>query len=415
MICSTPDAGFEMARRLLFTALVLLTIVASTTTRAQKDATRAAVDARIATALERNHIPGAVALAVSKSRTLYRTALGVADASTRRPMTADAIFRIASMTKPVTSVAALQLIERGRISLDAPVSKYLPELSGLSVFESFDSASGAYTLRPLRGPITLRHLLTHTSGLGYTFTSAILRDFKPRDGERYDAGPMLFDPGERWHYGTSTDWLGKLVERVSGQALDLYFASHIFAPLRMRDTFFAVPVDKQGRLVAVHLRQADGTFVVQPAPPSVPVNGGGGLFSTAEDYGRFMRMFLNNGELDGQRVLSRASVAAMSRDQLGGKGVPALKTAIPERSADFAFINDGRDRWGLGFLISTIAAPGKRAAGSLSWGGINNTHFWIDPARDVAAVLLMQYLPFVDPTALDMLDTFERGVYELIR
>ena len=166
MICSTPQTGFEMSRRVLFTALVLVAIVAGATTRAQKAATRAAVDARIATALERNHIPGAVALAVNKSRTLYRTALGVADLSTRRPMTADAIFRIASMTKPVTSVAALQLIERGRISLDAPVSKYLPELSGLSVFESFDSASGAYTVRPVRRPITLRNLLTHTSGLG---------------------------------------------------------------------------------------------------------------------------------------------------------------------------------------------------------------------------------------------------------
>ena len=402
-------------RRIVLSAVALLALVAIPRTSAPQSDTAATLGARIRTTLERHQIPGAVTFAVTKSRTVYRAAFGVADISTRRPMAADAIFRIASMTKPVTSVATLQLIERGRISLDAPVSKYLPELGGLSVFESFDSASGAYTVRPVGRPITLRQLLTHTSGLGYTFTSATLRDFKPREGERYAAGPLLFDPGERWHYGTSTDWLGRLVERVSGQALDVYFASHIFAPLRMRDTFFSVPADKQGRLVALHQRQADGTFVVQPAPASVPVNGGGGLFSTGEDYGRFMRMFLNNGELDGQRVLLRSSVAAMSRDQLGGKGVPALKTAIPERSADFAFINDGRDKWGLGFLISAVAMPGKRAGGSLSWGGINNTHFWIDPSRDVAAVLLMQYLPFVDPTALDVLDTFERGVYELIR
>jgi methyl acetate hydrolase len=418
MICSMPPTAFEMSRRALFTALVLVAIVAGATTRAQKAATRAAVDARIATALERNHIPGAVALAVNKSRTLYRTALGVADVSTRRPMAADAIFRIASMTKPVTSVAALQLIERGRISLDAPVSKYLPELSGLSVFESFDSASGAYTVRPVRQPITLRNLLTHTSGLGYNFTSATVRDFKPRDGERYPAGPLLFEPGERWHYGTSTDWVGRLVERISGQKLDAYFADHVFRPLRMRDTYFNVPADKQARLVSIHRRETDGTFIVQPAAQPVPVtefNGGGGLFSTADDYARFLRMLLNDGELDGARVLSSASVAMMSRDQLGGKGVPALKTAMPERSADFTFINHGRDGFGLGFLITAVAIPGKRSTGSLSWGGINNTLFWLDPRRDVGGILLMQFLPFVDPTALDVLDTFERGVYELIR
>ena len=409
---SAPNR-FVMPRRGVLTVLALLAFLAGAPIFARQATTGRTLDARMIAVLDRHHIPGAVAIVVTPSKTLYREAFGAADLSTRREMAPDAIFRIASMTKPVTSVAAMQLVERGQIGLDDPASRYLPELKELSVFESFNPANGDYVVRPATRPVTVRQLLTHTSGLGYTFTSATLRDFKPREGERYGAGPLLFDPGERWHYGTSTDWLGKLVERVSGQTLDVYFANHIFAPLRMQDTFFNVPTDKRSRLVALHQRQADGTFVVQPAPPSVPVNGGGGLFSTGEDYGRFMRMFLNNGELDGQRVLSRSSVAAMSRNQLGGKGVPALKTAIPERSADFAFINDGRDKWGLGFLISAVAAPGKRAGGSLSWGGINNTHFWIDPSRDVAAVLLMQFLPFVDPAAMDVLDAFERGTYEL--
>jgi CubicO group peptidase (beta-lactamase class C family) len=403
-------------RRILLSAVALLAFVAIPRTSAQQRDTAATLDARIGTTLERHQIPGAVAIAVTKSRTVYRAAFGAADISTRRPMAADAIFRIASMTKPVTSVAALQLIESGRISLDAPVSKYLPELSGLSVFESFDSASGAYTVRPVRRPITLRNLLTHTSGLGYNFTSATVRDFKPRDGERYPAGPLLFEPGERWHYGTSTDWVGRLVERISGQKLDTYFDDHVFRPLRMRDTFFNVPADRQARLVSIHRRETDGTFVVQPAAQPGRVtefNGGGGLFSTADDYARFLRMLLNDGELDGARVLSSASVAMMSRDQLGGKGVPALRTAMPERSADFTFINHGRDGFGLGFLITTAAIPGKRSTGSLSWGGINNTLFWLDLRRDVGGILLMQFLPFVDPAALDVLDVFERGVYQL--
>jgi CubicO group peptidase (beta-lactamase class C family) len=184
----------------------------------------------------------------------------------------------------------------------------------------------------------------------------------------------------------------------------------------MKDTFYNVPADKQLRVVPVHRRNTDGLFAVQPSPQTRPVtqfSGGGGLFSTADDYARFLRMLLNEGELEGARILSRESVAAMRRDQLGEKGVPALKTATPETSADFTFINDGRDGWGLGFLITTVAVPEKRSTGSLSWGGINNTHFWIDPEREVAGILLMQFLPFVDPAALDVLDAFERGVYRL--
>ena len=412
---SAPER-LEMSRRTLLTALGLLAFIAIARTPAQQAVRSSALDASIGATLDRHGIPGAVAIAVTRSQTLYKSAFGVADGSTRRPMATDAIFRIASMTKPVTSVAAMQLIERGRIGLDDFASKYLPELAALSVFESFDRTTGAYTLRPARRPVTVRHLLTHTAGLGYGFTSPTVRDFAPRPGELYPAGPLLFEPGERWHYGTSTDWVGRLVERVSGQTLDAYFADHIFGPLAMNDTFYNVPADKQLRVVPVHRRSTDGRFAVQPSAPARPLtqfSGGGGLLSTADDYARFVRMLLNEGELEGARILSRESVAAMRRDQLGEKGVPALKSANPETSADFTFINDGRDGWGLGFLITGVAVPGKRSAGSLSWGGINNTHFWIDPSRDVAGILLMQFLPFVDPAALDVLDAFERGVYRI--
>ena len=258
--------------------------------------------------------------------------------------------------------------------------------------------------------------MTHTSGLGYPFTSATLRDFKPRAGEDYPIGPLLFEPGARWHYGTSTDWLGKMVEAVSGRPLDEYFRLRVTEPLGMADTFYNVPADKQARLVAVHHRGADGIIVkdeVQPGPTVNPIIGGGGLASTAADYIRFVRMILNDGALDGARILKADTVAAMGQNAIGNLGVPALKTALPERSDDFSFIADGRDKWGLGFLITADDVKGKRSAGSLSWGGIYNTYFWIDRTRGIGGVILTQFLPFADRKALALYDGFERGVYQL--
>jgi methyl acetate hydrolase len=374
------------------------------------------LDAALRKAVDDKALPGVVAMATDRQRTLYQGAFGVADTATGRALTADALFRIASMTKAITSTAAMQLIEQGRFGLDDPVEKYLPSFARLQVFESFDPTTGAYRLHPATRIATVRHLMTHTSGLGYPFTSATLRDFKPRAGEDYPVGPLLFEPGERWHYGTSTDWLGRLVEAVSGRPLDEYFRLRILEPLGMADTFYNVPVDKQARLVAVHHREADGTIAkdaVQPAPTVNPIIGGGGLSSTASDYIRFVRMILNDGQLDGVHILKADTVEAMSRNQIGAIGVPALKTALPGRSDDFSFVADGRDKWGLGFLITVDQVPGKRSAGSLSWGGIYNTYFWIDRARGVAGVILTQFLPFADRKALAAYDTFERGVYQL--
>ncbi len=374
------------------------------------------LDAALRKAVDDKAFPGVVAMATDRQRTLYQGAFGMADIATGRALTADALFRIASMTKAITSTAAMQLIEQGRFGLDDPVEKYLPAFARLQVFESFDPATGAYRVHPATRIATVRHLMTHTSGLGYGFTSATVRDFKPRAGEDYPVGPLLFEPGERWHYGTSTDWLGRLVEAVSGRPLDEYFRLRILEPLGMADTFYNVPADKQARLVAVHHREADGTIVkdaTQPAPTVNPIIGGGGLSSTASDYIRFVRMILNDGALDGVRILKADTVEAMSRNQIGAIGVPALKTALPQRSDDFSFVADGRDKWGLGFLITVDQVPGKRSAGSLSWGGIYNTYFWIDRTRGVAGVIIAQFLPFADRKALAAYDTFERGVYQL--
>ena len=407
------------------TAGVVITVgivlaVSLGTLRAQNSPGSAAIDASLRDAVERKDVPGVVALITDRQRVLYQGAFGVADVSTGRALSADALFRIASMTKPVTSLALMQLVEQGRLGLDDPAEKYLPELAGLKVFESFDAKTGEYRLRPASRQPTVRQFLTHSSGLAYPFTSATWRDFKPRAGETYPfGGPLLFDPGERWHYSTSTDVVGRLVEVVSGQKLEDYFRQHIFAPLKMSDTSYNVPQDKAARLVAQQQRagdRMDGAVVLQSPQLGLTIPapiGGGGLASTASDYGRFVRALLNGGELDGARVLKAETVALMGQNHIGALGVPALKTALP-RSADFTFIADGRDKWGLGFLITADQVPGKRSPGSLSWGGINNTYFWIDPSRGIAGVILMQYLPFADAKALAVYDAFERGAYQLV-
>ena len=389
-------------------------------TYAQNSSGSAALDASLRGAVERKDVPGVVALITDRQRVLYQGAFGVADVSTGRALNADSIFRIASMTKPITSLALMQLVEQGRLSLDDPAEKYLPELAKLQVIEFFDAATGAYKLRPASRPATVRHFMTHTSGLAFPFTSAIWRDFKPAAGEKFPfGGPLLFDPGERWHYSTSTDVVGRLVEVISGQKLEDYFRQNIFAPLKMDDTSYNIPEAKAARLVAAQQRagaKMDGAVELQATQPGLTIPapaGGGGLASTASDYGRFVRMFLNGGQLDGARVLKAETVALMSQNAMGSIRVPALKTALP-RSADFSFIADGRDQWSPGFLITADQVPGKRSPGSLSWGGINNTYFWIDPARGISGVILMQYLPFADAKALAVYDAFERGAYRLV-
>ena len=302
-------------RRRDFIRLVGGTAALPFAARAQRPQT---IDEALREAVERKEIPGVVAMAADRNGVIYQGAFGMADIAEARPLKLDALFRLASMTKPVTAVAAMQLVEQRRIGLDDPVERYFPEFAKQSVLESFDAATGAYKLRPATKPVTVRHLFTHTSGLGYRFTSPTLRDYKPRAGDT--ARPLMFEPGEQWLYGTSTDWLGRLVEKISGLPLDAYFHRRIFAPLKMSETFYDVPQAKEGRLVAIHRRRADGALVKQPVQPRAksPVHtGGGGLSSTAADYVRFMRMLLNDGELDGARILSAGSVGLMAQNQIG--------------------------------------------------------------------------------------------------
>jgi CubicO group peptidase (beta-lactamase class C family) len=265
--------------------------------------------------------------------------------------------------------------------------------------------------------VTLRHLLTHTSGLSYDIWDAGMFRYaslkRESDGDK--AGPLMFEPGARWQYGQGLDWAGRLVESVSGMNLEDYFREKIFKPLGMQDTSYNVPATKFERLVSTFRRQADGELQDEERKAPAPMksfNGGGGLCSTAGDYVRFMQMILNGG-MGGNRtrILQSRTVEAMKANQIGKLTAGKMKTFRPELSSDVDIQPGQTEKWGLGFLINTAPYAGGRAAGSLAWAGLFNTYFWIDPKNKRCAVLLMQYLPFVDKEAVGLLGDFERSVY----
>jgi methyl acetate hydrolase len=366
-------------------------------------------------------VPGVVAMAADADGPIYQAAHGVRDVTTGAEMTLDTVGWIASMTKPVTSVAAMQLVEQGRLELDAPLAPLLPVLAATQVLDGFGD-DGTPKLRPPRRPITLRHLLTHTAGFGYDMWSEDLVRYQhhaglPRVGGGQKAAlgaPLLFDPGERWVYSISTDFVGQAVEAASGQLLDDYVRDHITGPLGMTDTVFRLGASQRARLASVHARAAEGGFSVLPfevvQEPEFR-SGGGGLYGTVPDYIRFARMVLNQGTLEGTRVLSPPAIAEMARNQIGDLHVTTLRTAIPALTNDANFYPDMVQHWGLGFLINTERDAHGRSAGSLAWGGLANTYFWIDPIAQVSGVVMMQLLPFADPAALECLWALERGVY----
>ena len=379
------------------------------------------VEAVLRAATERGDVPGVVAMAARRDGTIYEGAFGRRALPEGTAMTADTVFWIASMTKAITSTAAMQLVERQRLALDRPIADILPELANPRVLEGFDAA-GEPRLRPARRPITLRHLLTHTSGFVYDIWNREIGRYMEESGipgiiscrDAALALPLVFDPGEDWDYGIGIDWAGKAVERASGQALGDYFAEHIFAPIGMTDTGFKLTQDRRARLAGMHARGEDGTLAPiafeMPQEPEFPM-GGGGLYGTAADYLAFTRVFLNEGRADGGSVLKPETVRLMAANAIGDLAVRLLRTAIPASSRDAEFFPGMVKKWGLGFMISTEPVPGGRAAMSLAWAGLGNTYFWIDPRNGVAGVILMQLLPFADPQALALFDGFEKAIY----
>jgi methyl acetate hydrolase len=382
----------------------------------------ASIDAILRDAVERGDVPGVAAAAGNREGTLYEGASGRRGLDRPEPMTPDTVAWIASMTKAITSVAALQQVEAGKLALDAPIGETVPALASPRVLEGFD-ADGAPRLRPARRPVTLRHLLTHTAGFGYDIFNADIRRHMERHGlpniitcRRAALGtPLVADPGERWEYGIGIDWAGLAVEAVTGQQLEQVLRERVLGPLGMSDTAFRIGRAQRARLASMHARGADGSLSVIPF--EVPQDpefqmGGGGLYGTAPDYLRFCRMVLNGGTLDGARILAPETVAEMSRNQTGTLAVGKLKSAMPASSNDAEFFPGMAKRWSLAFLINEEDAPGGgRSAGSLAWAGLANTFYWIDPNRDLAGVLVTQVLPFGDPKVLDMLFAFERALY----
>jgi methyl acetate hydrolase len=382
------------------------------------------IDQVLKPAADRGDVPGVVAVAASRDGVCYEGAFGRRALPEGAVMTADSVFWIASMTKAVTSTAAMQLVEQGRLALDRPVSDVLPELANVQVLDGFDTA-GEPRLRAARRPITLRHLMTHTAGFTYDIWNPDTLRYRELKGlpdifSCTDASlmlPLAFDPGDRWEYGINIDWIGKAIERVSGQRLGDYFAEHVFGPIGMADTGFKLTPGRRDRLVAMHARGEDDAlapieFEMVQAPEFEM--GGGGLYGSASDYLAFAGVFLNEGRVaGGRRVLRPETVQLMGQNAMGALNVRALPAAAPySNSAEF--FPGMIKKWGLGFMISTEAVPGGRSADSLAWAGLGNTYFWIDPTRGVAGVILMQLLPFADAKALALFDAFEKAVYAAV-
>jgi CubicO group peptidase (beta-lactamase class C family) len=386
------------------------------------------IDSLLRAATSAGELPGLVALAATDKGIVYEGTFGKRRMHEVPAMTRDTVFRIASMVKLITSVAALQLVEQGKLSLDDPVPDIDPAVGSPQVLDGFD-AKGCPQLRPAKRSVCLRHLLTHTAGFSYRLwdTKAVRYPnsigLLPR-AERKQAPrtPLMFDPGERWRYGTSIDWVGRIVEFASGEPLDAYFRKHIFDPLGMNDTGFVISPQQRTREASTHRRGPHGSLTPEPmeqAPSHQPAHrsfsGGGGIYSSAPDYLALLRMLLRGGELDGARLLRPETVALMGRNQIGDIEAGVMKTTGPALSNDVDFFPGISLKWGFGHMINMQAVAGCRSAGSLTWGGLLNTYYWIDPAKRIAAVFMTQVLPFADHPALRIYRQFERGIYAAVK
>jgi CubicO group peptidase (beta-lactamase class C family) len=409
-----------------FAAAVLPLVACPASLRGASD-----IGAVLQEALEKRRIPAATAMVATQDKVIYSGAFGTRDSKSGVKVTVDSIFGVASMTKALTSTAAMQLVEQGKLALDVPAAKYLPVLQTVNVLRGFDSA-GHPIVRPAVKPVTLRMLLSHSSGFAYDtwnqnmarYVSAVL----PPAQAAKPAYPSLLwnhvppvticEPGSCWQYGTSADWTARLVQKASGQNLAQYFQRHIFEPLGMKDSTYDLSPSQFNRRVSTYERQSDGSLTElarKPPEPSKFYWGGSGVYSTVGDYTRFMQMFLRHGRAPGgETVLQPASVMAMATNQIGNLSAGKTKNYTGKVWQDIDFHPGATDGFGLGFLINKVAYPEGRSAGSLAWAGGWNTYFWIDPTRGICAVIMMQIQPFFDPDAIAVLRTFEQAAYRTI-
>jgi methyl acetate hydrolase len=370
----------------------------------------AEIDAVLKMAVEKG-IPGVVAVVANRDRVLYEGAFGLMDTAKQKPMSKDAIFRIASMTKPVTSAAVMMLVEQGKLSLDDPVSKYLPSFKGREMIAAFNTADASFTTKPAK-EVLIRHLLANVSGLAYPFSNDMANRLQQKSGKQAEELPLLYEPGTRWTYSGSTKVLGQVIEKVTGGKLDSFLDERIFRPLQLQDTSYAVAPANLTRVVTIHRRQ-NGQLAESANGDKVesPVAGDGGLNSTAADYIKFLQMFLNDGKFRGATLLRKDSIQAMTKNQIGDVIVQTQPTTNPALSQSFP-IGAGRDKFGFGFQIaaSNKENPNLRAPGSYTWAGIYNTHFWVDPKRQIAAVIMMQVLPFYDDACMKLYQDVEAAI-----
>ena len=370
-----------------------------------------AIQALLNGVVAKGAVHGMAAIVVDRHGVLFQGAAGEASLNS--------LYRNASMTKAVATTAALQLVEQGRLSLDATVASILPEFGQLQVLDGFDGDQPR--LRPPASAATVRQLMTHTAGLGYFFTNeALLRYLaltgapSPLSGEKRSLSvPMVNDPGTAWAYGVNTDWLGLVVEKISGQSLASVLQEKVYGPLGMVDSSFAPSDAQRARLLRVMQRQADGTLTPSvhdlPAQPEWDA-AGHGSYGSIQDYGRFVQAWLN----DGAGILQPATVQMALQNHIGGIQLPELmKSAVPELSNDVPSLPVPQG-WGLGFHLTLADLPGMRSQGTADWAGVFNSFYWIDQGKGVGGVLMTQLLPFFDLPVIEALMGFEMAVYQQV-
>lgn len=379
------------------------------------------IDPLLRQAVDRGDVPGVIAMATNRNETIYSGAFGERVKGSGVEMTTDTVVWLASMTKAVTGLAAMQLVERGQLDLDGPAANVLPELGKVQVLQGFDT-HGEPVLRAPTRPITLRHLLTHTAGFGYEIWDEEIARYQEKTGlpgitSCENAAlkmPLLFEPGERWNYGINIDFVGKMVEAVSGLTLGQYLQQNVFDPLGMSDTAFKISPSMRERLARIHARKENGTLepieVELTQTPEFEM-GGGGLYGTVGDYLKFVQLMLNQGRTGTRQFLKPETVAMMSTKQMGDCRVTLLKPVNASLSNDAEFFPGMPKSWGLSFMINDEPAPTGRSAGSLAWAGLANTYYWIDQAKGVGGVYATQILPFADVKALPLYYSFETAVY----
>ena len=367
-------------------------------------------------------VPGVVAVVTDRAGDLYAGAAGMRESGGTAAMTPDSVFAIFSTTKAVTGTAVLQLVEDGRLDLDAPAKRYAPAIGALQVLDGFD-ADGRPRLRAPRRDVTTRMLLLHTAGFGYDFFNAAYNRLATDHGQPSVitashaslATPLLFDPGEAWEYGSSIDWAGQVVEGIAGRRLGEVMRERILDPLGMDDTAFAMSPSMRDRLVTMHQRDAAGALqplrgFELPQAPEVQM-GGHGLYSTPLDYAKFIRMWLNDGAGPRGRVLKPETVAMAERNGLGDLKIKGLPGIIPALSNDAEFFPGMPKSWALTFMVNEEDAPTGRPAGSLAWAGLANLYYWIDRRNGIGGFWATQIFPFADPASVGGYLDLETAVY----